>query len=115
MSPETSRINVTKEIVVVSLIKPVGFDYKPLSGGIHFHLSLLPICLGYGEFRALVRLNLVNNVVLTVKINSEPYTVFPDLLYSYLTVTSFDAKVVKYLVLICRPRRRVLILKIVLT
>ena len=109
MSPETCRIDFIEEIIVILGEHPVALYNELFARRIHLNLCLLPIRLCDRKFRALVRLDLVDYIILTVEVYSKPHPVFADAFDPYLTVTPLDAEVVEDTMLIRRSRRRVLI------
>lgn len=109
MSPEARRIDFIEEIIVILGEHPVRLYNELLARRIHLNLRLLPIRFGDRKFRALVRLDLVDYIVLAVEVYSKPHPVFTDALDPYLTVTTFDAEMIEDSMLVSRTRRRVLI------
>lgn len=109
MSPEARRIDFIEEIIVILGEHPVRLYNELLARRIHLNLRLFPIRLGDRKFRALVRLDLVDYIVLAVEIYSKPHPVFADALYPYLTVTTLDSEMIEDSMLVSRTRRRVLI------
>lgn len=114
MARETPLVYGVKEVFVIVGEKAVGVDDQLLLGGEHLHLSLLPIGLGNREFLGLVGLDLVNDVILAVKIDAEADAVFANTPYPNLSVPALYAKRVKDAMLIGGTRRRVLVAEIVL-
>ena len=91
MSPEARRIDFIEEIIVILGEHPVRLYNELFARRIHLNLRLLPIRFCDREFRALVRLDLVDYIVLAVEVYAKPHPVFSDALDPYLTVTTFDA------------------------
>ncbi len=104
MPSEPPRIYVIEEILIIRRKHSIRFYNELLAGGIHLNLRLLPISLGDGEFRALVRLDLVNDIILAVEVNSQPHAILADLLYPYLSVAPLNAEMIKNTMLIRRSR-----------
>ena len=109
MARETPLVYGVKEVLVIVGEKSVGVDDQLLLGGEHLHLSLLPIGLGNCELLGLVGLDLVNDVILAIKIDAEADAVFADPPYPNLSVPPLHAEGVKDAVLIGGTRRRVLV------
>lgn len=114
MSAEPLGVDVVKEVFVVFRKHPIRLYNEHLARGVHFHLSLLPIGFRDGKFNALVGLNLVDYIVLSVKVDSESYLVLTHFLNFNLSVTPLDAEVVKDAMLIRRTCGGVLIGEVVL-
>lgn len=112
MPPKPPRVYVVKEVLVILGKHSIRLYNELFTRSVHLNLRLLPISLGDGEFRALVRLDLVNDIILAVEVDSQPHAILADLLYLYLTVTALDTKMIKNTMLIRRARGGVLVAEI---
>ena len=115
MASKSSRINVVKEVLIILRKHPIRLYNELFTRGIHLNLRLLPIRFRYSKFGALVCLDLVDDIVLTVEIYTKPHTVFTDTLDTYLTVAPFDAEMIKDTMLVSRSCCSILIREAVLS
>ena len=114
MARETLLVNGVKEIFVIVGEKTVGIDYQLFPRGEHLHLRLLPIGLGNREFFGLVGLDLMNDVILSVKIDAEADAVLADPSNPNLSVAVFDPEAVEDTMLIGGTGGGVLVTEVVL-
>lgn len=114
MARETALVNGVKEIVVILGEHTIGVDHKLLTRCVHLYLCLLPVSFGHREPLAFVSLDLVDDVVLAVEVDTEADTVLPDPANADLSIPPANPEEIKNAVLVGRPRRRVLIAEIAL-
>lgn len=109
MPSESVGIDGVKEVIVVTIKEAVRVDDEHLPGCEHFHLRLHPICLGDRELLALVSLHFVDDIVLSVKVDSQTDAMSVPFLHPYLSVSVLDAEEVEDAMLICRSCCRILV------
>ena len=109
MTAEPQRIDLIEKVFIIRFLHSVSLNHKLFARSIHLNLCLHPVCLRDGKSITLMGFDLVNDVVLTVKIHAKPNTILANASDSNLTVPADDAEKVKDSMLVGRACSRVLV------
>lgn len=112
MARQAALVDGVEKIVVIVRQEVVGVDNKLLFACKHLHLSLHPVGFGYRELLAFVCLDLMDDVILPVKIHAEADSLAFPTLQAYLPVPSLNAQIIENTMLIGGPCRRVLVTEV---